>query len=302
MFTRPFSVAGFLLFSLLLISRTPLPAQCTSGDCRNGIGTYVYPSGAKYTGHFKNGEIHGVGVCYYTDGSKYQGEWVQRYPEGRGTKTYSDGTTRTGLWKRGKPVDEHGKLLEEYIAKKKDESQDDGTNIQSGCLAGDCKNGQGVFAYPDGSKYEGQFRNGKFEGQGVFYFPNGDRYEGQFKENYPDGQGTRFHAGSNVEEAGEWKQGEFVGSSLIESGKTGCVQGNCDDGKGTYIYKEGSAKYVGDFKEGVPHGYGVCSYANGDRYRGEWREGAFGGKGTLFLHDGTAVRSGWWSPAPLRRS
>ncbi|MBX2890872.1 MAG: caspase family protein [Saprospiraceae bacterium] len=283
------------IFTLLFLSILPitLQSQCVSGDCKNGVGTFVYPSGAKYTGHFKDGEIHGIGVCYYTDGSKYQGEWVHRYPEGKGTKTYSDGTVRTGLWKRGKPVDENGNLLEEYIAKKKDERQDDGTNIQSGCLSGDCKNGQGIFAYPDGSKYEGQFLKGKFHGQGVFYFANGDKYEGEFKENYPDGQGTRTYAVNNQQEAGEWRQGEYFGSSLIESGKTGCIQGDCDNGKGSYIFKEGVAKYTGDFKDGQPHGHGVCMYANGDRYRGEWLEGAFGGKGTLYLRDGTIV-DGYW--------
>ena len=54
---------------------TPATAQCISGDCKNGKGTYQYPSGAKYVGEFKNGEINGVGVCYYTNGSKYSGEW-----------------------------------------------------------------------------------------------------------------------------------------------------------------------------------------------------------------------------------
>lgn len=271
---------------------TSLHAQCVSGDCKNGIGTYVYPSGAKYTGHFKNGEINGVGVCYYTDGSKYQGEWVSRFPEGKGTKTYADGTTRAGLWKKGKPVDANGNVLEEYITKKKEERQDDGTNIQSGCLAGDCKNGNGIFAYPDGSKYEGNFQNGKFEGQGIFWFSNGDKYTGAFKDNYPDGQGTRILK-SGQEETGLWRKGEFLGASLVENGKMGCIQGNCENGDGTYVYKEGAARYVGSFQNDVPHGTGVCTYANGDRYTGEWGEGAFNGRGTLTLHDGTTV-DGYW--------
>ncbi|MFM8487671.1 MAG: hypothetical protein ACKOCH_15185, partial [Bacteroidota bacterium] len=111
------------LFLLLCLS-TEASAQCITGDCQNGIGTYLFPSGAKYTGHFKNGEINGVGVCYYTNNSKYQGEWANRYPDGRGTKTYSDGTVRSGLWKKGKPVDENGNLLEEYVARKKEERSD----------------------------------------------------------------------------------------------------------------------------------------------------------------------------------
>ena len=129
---RIFSIFSFLFFSVVGVS-----AQCTSGDCINGKGTFVFPSGAKYTGQFRNGEIHGIGICYYSDGGKYQGEWRNRYPEGKGIRTYSDGTKREGLWKKGKPVDAQGKILEEYVAKKKDEQQDDGTTVQSGCITGD---------------------------------------------------------------------------------------------------------------------------------------------------------------------
>lgn len=279
------------VFLLLCIS-TGVSAQCITGDCQNGIGTYLFPSGAKYTGHFKNGEINGVGVCYYTNNSKYQGEWANRYPEGKGTKTYSDGTVRTGLWKKGKPVDENGNLLEEYVARKKEERSDDGTNIQSGCLSGDCQNGPGIFAYPDGSKYDGNFLNGKFEGEGTFYFANGDVYSGEFRENYPDGKGTRVLRDS-TRESGDWRQGEFLGKSLVEMGRTGCIEGDCTDGQGVFVYKEGSAKYSGQFKDGMPHGYGTCVYANGDVYAGNWIEGAFEGPGTLTLRDKTEV-DGYW--------
>ncbi|MDO8969523.1 MAG: caspase family protein [Saprospiraceae bacterium] len=288
MFQRNF----FLLISSLFIAQS-LHAQCVSGDCKNGRGTYIYPSGAKYIGDFKDGEIHGVGVCYYTNKSKYSGEWQNRFPEGKGTKTYADGTTRTGLWSKGKPVDENGIVLAEYISKKNEERSDDGTNIQSGCLSGDCQSGEGIFAYPDGSKFEGQFVNGKFQGEGTFYFSNGDKYVGHFKENYPDGLGIRFVKESGAEENGEWRQGEFLGQSLVQGNQYGCVSGDCNDGKGTYVYKEGSAKYVGTFSNGVPHGYGICDYANGDRYVGEWQAGAFFGQGVLSIRDGTLV-DGFW--------
>ncbi|MBU6340772.1 MAG: caspase family protein [Bacteroidetes bacterium] len=282
----------FYLSAFLLFVAFAAKAQCISGDCKNGKGTFLFPSGAKYIGDFKNGEIHGVGVCYYTDNSKYSGEWKHRYPDGRGTKTYPDGTKRTGLWIKGRPVDENGNILEDYIAHKKEEKQDDGTNIQSGCLSGDCKTGLGVFAYPDGSKYEGNFIDGKYEGSGTFYFANGDKYVGDFKNNFPHGKGTRYLKNGD-KETGEWSNGEFLGNNLTVNGKIGCVQGDCESGMGTYVYKEGSAKYVGAFKNKFPHGKGICTYATGDRYVGEWAEGAFEGAGTLFLHDGTEV-AGYW--------
>jgi len=279
----------FFLFSFFSIQTH---AQCISGNCINGKGTYVYPSGAKYLGDFKNGEISGVGVCYYTDGSKYSGEWRSRYPDGKGTKTYADGTKRTGSWRKGKPVDATGKIQEEYIAKKEEEQQDDGTNIQSGCLSGNCQTGIGVFAYPDGSKYEGAFAESKFNGQGAFYFANGDKYTGAFKDNFPEGQGVRLYADGRKDE-GAWREGEFRGSSLIDGGKTGCIDGDCTDGNGIYVYKEGSAKFAGAFVNGMPNGKGECLYANGDRYSGDWAEGAFNGRGILYKHEGSEV-SGYW--------
>lgn len=283
----------FLFLFFAVFSSQMLQAQCVSGDCKNGRGTYLYPSGAKYIGDFKDGEIHGIGVCYYTNGSNYRGEWSSRYPEGKGTKTYSDGTARTGLWRKGKPVDETGAVLAEYISKKKEEQADDGTNIQSGCISGDCQNGDGIFAYPDGSKYEGHFLLGKFGGQGTFSFSNGDKYVGKFKENYPDGLGTRFVASSGGEETGEWKQGEFLGQSLVQNEVYGCISGDCENGKGTYVFKEGSSKYIGAFFLGQPHGFGICDYANGNRFIGEWQAGAFFGQGVLNLRDGTIV-DGFW--------
>lgn len=281
----------FFIFLLSLLSIS-IDAQCVSGNCIDGVGTYVYPSGARYTGHFVDGEIHGIGKCVYSDGTVYQGEWAHRYPEGKGTKIYSDGTRHKGLWKKGKPVDADGNVLEEYIAKREEEQVDDGTNIQSGCLSGDCKNGQGIYAYPDGSKYEGNFEHGKLRGQGKWFFPNGDKYVGAFKDNYPNGKGTLFHSDGR-KQTGEWRDGEFFGSSLVDGGKIGCIKGDCQNGEGTYIYKEGSAKYTGTFKDGQPEGFGVCVFSNGDRYRGQWVAGGFEGKGTLRMQDGTSV-VGYW--------
>lgn len=258
---------------------------CVTGDCINGQGIFIYPSGAVYIGDFRNGEIHGVGVCYYSDGSKYQGEWAFRYPNGRGTKSYSDGNKRTGLWKNGQPVDASGNI-ETALA------TTEVADIQTGCLTGNCNNGNGVFAYPDGSKYEGQFANSQPNGYGAFFYPNypnGDKYVGNFLNGVKHGTGTLFKP-NGATQTGQWREGEYAGEKI--AAQLGCIKGDCQRGTGTYIFKNG-AKYTGDMLNERPHGKGKAEYANGERYEGEWSGGYFNGYGTLYLVDGGKV-SGYW--------
>lgn len=280
----------FLLTIFQFILFTFLAAQCKSGDCKNGTGIYIYPSGAKYIGQFKNGEIHGSGACYYTDGKKYQGQWANRYPEGRGTMTFADGATWTGSWKRGHPIDNRGKIIKDLFPGKEDEIAED--NIQSGCLKGDCKSGKGIFAYADGSKYNGQWSEGQIDGFGTFYFVNGDKYVGSFKKGHSHGKGTFYHK-NGTKTTGDWDKGEYIGNPVVESGKEGCISGNCDNGKGIYVYEDGEAKYDGTFKNELPHGQGLVTYANGEKYKGTWAYGSFFGLGSLYTLDGAEVK-GWW--------
>lgn len=267
---------------------------CISGDCKNGKGIYIYPSGAIYIGEFKEGEIHGIGACHYSDGTKYQGEWVFRYPEGRGTKTFADGTKWTGRWKKGQPVDESGNLVTNLFPGKEIAAEEGNGNIQAGCVSGDCENGAGAFAYADGSKYEGQFLKGKPNGKGTFTHYDGDKYVGEFKNGFQDGKGTMYWKNGTVI-SGSWKMGEFVADQAVAAApNAGCIQGDCQNGRGSFIKKEDNSKYVGSFRNGAPEGEGIMYFANGEQYSGQWEAGLFEGMGTLKMMDGTEVK-GYWS-------
>lgn len=41
--------------------------------------------------------------------------------------------------------------------------------------------GNGVFTWPDGRKYVGDYADDKKEGHGVFFWPDGRKYEGGWK-------------------------------------------------------------------------------------------------------------------------
>ncbi len=270
-----------------LTSRGGGQAGCISGDCENGRGTYLSVGGAIYVGEFSNGEIHGQGVCYYPDGSKYQGEWAHRYPEGQGTKTWSSGRSFTGHWQRGQPLDDNGYFLDPIQG---NASVPSGFTVQFGCLQGDCDGGRGTFAYADGSRYEGDFRSGQPHGNGTFYYPNGDIHRGEFAQGLPHGSGIRTYSGGR-QSGGQWIEGTYRNMTSSRP-RSGCLSGNCENGFGTYVFRQGD-RYTGSFVDGKPQGSGQVFYQNGDRYEGNMAAGAFSGFGTFTSNDG-AIFTGQW--------
>ncbi len=270
----------------------PIGPGCLDGDCVNGRGIYEFPTGAVYVGEFKNGEIHGAGVCVYPDGSKYEGRWEHRFPEGYGTRTYADGKDRTGFWKKGLPVDEAGNYLDdELVARGLEEVE---KVLQTGCILGNCKEGQGIYAYPDGTRYEGAFKNSLPNGNGVFYFINGEKYVGDFEDGKRSGKGKMVRRDNSTYNVGAWLEDEYLGNFKEGVGgrSLGCIQGDCFDGYGTYNFPSGD-RYRGPFYNNKPHGRGTVYFQEGQRYEGELQNGEIHGIGTLFNNDGTQISGRW---------
>jgi hypothetical protein len=166
------------------------------------------------------------------------------------------------------------------------------STIRTGCSYGDCMKGVGVLQYVDGSKYEGNFSNGELNGYGTWYFANGEKYVGMFHQNYCHGRGIHYkNDGSKL--IGNWENGTYIGELLNKNGAEGCIFGNCDNGAGTYVFKNGKAKYEGDFINGKPSGQGICHYSDGNWYEGSWANGSFDGIGEMYMLDGSII-SGIW--------
>lgn len=85
---------------------------------------------------------------------------------------------------------------------------------RTGCVTGDCANGNGIYIHPTQGSYKGQWRNGKRDGfgthyyangqkmyvgeymlgkrygSGIYYFPSGERFEGRFRDDKPTNNGN----------------------------------------------------------------------------------------------------------------
>jgi len=109
------------------------------------------------------------------------------------------------------------------------------------CIEGECQNGTGVAINSDGSKYEGQFIDGKSDGQGSIQYRNGDSYVGDFSGGVFHGSGVYLWVN------GDKYEGQFIGGKK--------------HGIGNIKYFAGE-EYTGEFENDKPHGSGECLISN----------------------------------------
>ncbi len=268
------------LFALSFFAITTVQSQCLLGDCFDGLGTYLYPSGAKYVGQFKNGKIEGKGTLYFSNGNIYRGNWKDYYREGEGELQFNDGSKYSGNFEKSK-FEGHGVLL-----------YPNGDKYE-GNWKEDLSNGEGIYYFIDGDRYEGNFKDGDFDGFGTMFYKNGAKYQGNWANNKKHGEGKFFKVNGD-EVAGVWQTGKFKKKDKVIVNNKPSENASY----GTYLYNSGD-KYVGELDNGEPKGKGELHYQNGDRYVGEWDFHAPHGKGVMYYHYGRTV-GGLWSYGTLK--
>ena len=141
-------------------------------------------------------------------------------------------------------------------------------------------NGKGLFESPDGSKYEGDFNDGRFSGKGKLIWPDGENYNGEWTDGNLDGRGIYNFTNGDVYN-GEFKNGEKSGS------------GEFTHGPGDW---EGDV-YEGEWNNDQRSGHGVITFKSGEfkgeKYDGQWKNGKRNGKGTYHSSDGTSFMGTW---------
>jgi hypothetical protein len=102
------------------------------------------------------------------------------------------------------------------------------SDLNAQCLKGNCYTGNGLFKFPNGDQYDGQWVNGKPQGQGTYIFLSGDKYFGGFIAGKREGMGRYV-----------WiKGGIYVGNWKLDK----------RDGYGKYTWLS-SAAYMGYWKD-----------------------------------------------------
>eukprot|EP01119_Soliformovum_irregulare_P024948 TRINITY_DN9083_c0_g1_i1.p1 TRINITY_DN9083_c0_g1~~TRINITY_DN9083_c0_g1_i1.p1 ORF type:complete len:738 (-),score=215.19 TRINITY_DN9083_c0_g1_i1:14-1966(-) len=139
------------------------------------------------------------------------------------------------------------------------------------------RDGYGLMEYFTGEKYEGFWKDDKWNGEGKYYWKNGDTYVGNFKDMKRSGFGKlMLHNGNYYE-------GDFADDKMHGCG----------------IYKWANKDvYEGGFKNGARCGFGTMTYANGNTYIGQWRENDRTGTGE-WISPTEGTKTGIWKEGNL---
>ena len=169
--------------------------EVNSKEEHHGRGKFVYNSGDKYIGEYRNNKMCGRGIYYFSDCTIYDGEWLDNKKHGHGKMTYPDGGYYEGEW------------------------------------LDDLMHGKGKFYSPGGVVYDGAFEKGKkLYGKEIYSW---GYYEGEFKDNKWHGNGKVIHNDGSyftgtfedsmnvmdvtyVEANGEISHGKIIDNEFIE--------------------------------------------------------------------------------------
>ena len=156
---------------------------CIRGDCKNGVGTWRWPSGTAYSGDWLDGQRGGKGNQVWYDGRKYSGGWRNGNRHGKGSHTYARGDRYEGDWVE------------------------------------DAKEGEGTYFWPDGSFYVGHFKADQLSGMGTKQWPqHSTRYEGMWAYGQQNGYGSLTYRDGDAW-TGEWKDGQKTADGKLRCTK-----------------------------------------------------------------------------------
>lgn len=86
------------------------------------------------------------------------------------------------------------------------------TQAQTGCIRGNCTDGNGSYRFDNGDNYAGEWKGGNRTGYGRYDWSDGSYYVGYFKDNLLDGEGG-YYATDGTKMVGYFIKNEYQGES-----------------------------------------------------------------------------------------
>lgn len=219
----------------------------------------------------------GYGRCNYGEGRSYIGSFSDFLPNGRGIYTLGDGTRYEGEFRNGLP------------------------------------HGRGRLILPDDARYEGRFVEGSIR-EGTAFYTNGDRYQGSFggvsrTETVTDlvPTGRRTTRGEMILDTQDIERVFFVsqpdgdGEYIFSNGNRfqGEFFAGTPFGRGTFRHSTGTTCTGYFFTNDFDANNATCTYGDGRRYVGELRQGRPHGTGRMTFPDGRQVVGAFRAGQPV---
>ncbi|EFC46511.1 predicted protein, partial [Naegleria gruberi] len=180
------------------------------------------------------------------------------------------------------------------------------------------KHGRGILMLPNGSVFEGEFRNNSYA-NGKLVYVTGEQYEGKFIDDLPDDDNGVFRFANMSVYTGQVKKGQLTGVGELKYKDGGIYKGSFvngkREGKGSFEFYEGNQKvrhydgdwendsmsgqgtlinttiqqvYTGQFKNNVYHGQGIFNFQTRSlEFEGDMIDSRKNGFGKLVYSDGS---------------
>lgn len=154
-------------------------------------------------------------------------------------------------------------------------------------------NGPVKGSYPNGTHYEGTFKDYKAEGISRFYAMNGSVFENFFREGKMVGKQKIFYPDKSWVEV-ESENGELQGKAtayLTDGGRLVGYFQNADFRGEVSLYVNDKIVRVGTWNNGTFNGPGKIYFDNGNRFEGNFKNNLAEGQGVTYCVDGSAVEA-----------
>lgn len=123
--------------------------------------------------------------------------------------------------------------------------------------------------------YEGFFSGGQMQTYGKFVFKEGDKQIKTYSGLHENGNFMYFGV---LEDDAITFKGKFLEGEMYS---------------GELLYKETKQKFVGSFKDNLPHGKGKLTFKNTSYFEGGFFHGKFNGQGLFKSHNNECLEGEW---------